>query len=92
MGLTQTNGHGYARNQFVNFTSLNWELRPNTTKRTEYGEFNTYRNRYTQEEIDRYDLFFASHHEEENYYHCLMERLREDYIVNTVYYERKDEG
>ena len=25
-----------------------------------------------------------------NYYECLLERLREDYIVNTVYYENKN--
>ena len=36
MGINHA-GNGEKKQQFVNFTSDNWELQPQTTRRVEYG-------------------------------------------------------
>ena len=41
----------------------------------------------TGEQIDRYRVGFGSQKEERVYYECCLQRMREDYIVNAVFYE-----
>lgn len=84
MGSKSSRGSGIG-----NFNSSDWEQLPPAENNPTFGDPVSYTHRITHEQIDKYQLHFASSKEENNYYECSLQRLREDYIVNTVHYINK---
>lgn len=90
MGNSGTKRTASLKKLFPNFNLEDWqEIRPeDASERNEmFGNYRTYRNCITSEEIDRYELFFASDREKKIYEQCFLERLREDYLINAYHYE-----
>ena len=90
MGNSSARRSASLKNLFPNFRIDDWELlneRDTSQRNGIYGNFNTYRNLITGEEIDRYELFFSNEKEKRIYEQCFVERLREDYLVNAYHYD-----
>lgn len=70
------------------FDESEWvQVTPNIKNYEEkHGNFLSYRHSITNEEIDQYELHFATDQQALNYYDCFLMRIREDYIVNTIHY------